>query len=252
MPTPRIGLTSYREIAEWGVWHESADLLPASYVDAVRRAGGAPMLLPPGGSPAEAEAVVSGLDGLLLAGGADIDPGRYGAAREGRTGPARPDRDGWELALIAAALPLGVPILGVCRGLQMLNTALGGTLVQHLPDVVGSEIHCPTVGVHGTHDVRIAADGRVAAAMSEAVSASHVSVATYHHQAIERLAEGLTAVGWAEDGTIEAVELPGSPSSPSSQWVVGVQWHPEVGGAGALFEHFVAACAREVAAGGSR
>jgi putative glutamine amidotransferase len=245
MPTPRIGLTSYREIAEWGVWHESADLLPATYVDAVRRAGGAPMLLPPGGLAAEAEVVVSGLDGLLLAGGADIDPGRYGATREGRSGPPRPDRDSWELALIAAALHLGVPILGVCRGLQMLNTALGGTLVQHLPDVVGSELHCPTVGVHGTHDVRIADSGRVADAMPQ----SPVCVATYHHQAIERLAEGLMAVGWAEDGTIEAVEMPGSAASP---WVVGVQWHPEVGGAGALFEHFVAACRRELAAGGAR
>jgi gamma-glutamyl-gamma-aminobutyrate hydrolase PuuD len=231
MPTPRIGLTSYREPARWGVWSEPADLLPANYADAVRHAGGAPLLLPPGGSGAEAEAVVAGLAGLLLAGGSDVDPGRYGAERDEHTGPARSDRDGWELALIAAGRPAGIPILGVCRGLQVLNVSMGGTLVQHLPDVVGHEGHCPTVGVHGRHGVRLAA-GRVATAMGPAAT-----VATYHHQAIDRLADGLMAVGWADDGTIEAVE--GAAAQP---WLVGVQWHPEVDAAGRLFEEFVAAC----------
>ena len=241
MPTPRIGLTSYREVAEWGVWQQSADLLPATYAEAVRRVGGAPLLLPPGGAEAEAHAIVAGLDGLLLAGGSDIDPLRYGAERDPHTGPPRGDRDGTELTLLAAALAAGLPVLGVCRGMQVLNVYFGGTLIQHLPDVVGSEVHCPTVGAHGEHSVRMADQGRVAAAMG-----ARADVATYHHQGIERLGEGLVAVGWADDGTIEAVEVAGEP------WVVGVQWHPEVSGAGELFEHFIAACSRELAAEGSR
>jgi len=246
MPTPRIGLTSYRESAQWGVWHASADLVPTSYSDAVRLAGGAPMLLPPGGSAAEAQAVVQGLAGLVLTGGADVDPVRYAAPRDEHTGPARTDRDEWELILIQAAQAAGRPIFGICRGLQVLNVAFGGTLTQHLPDLVGTDEHCPTVGTHGAHDVRIADSGLVAAAMS----GPRVSVATYHHQAIERLADGLIASAWADDGTIEAIEGPGAP------WVVGVQWHPEVAGADALFEHFIAACAQNsserAGAGGTR
>jgi putative glutamine amidotransferase len=236
MAIPRIGLTSYRETAQWGVWHSVADLLPARYADAIRRAGGAPMILPPNDTnpAAEAEAVLGGLDGLLVAGGADIDPARYGDARTAHCGQPRVDRDAFELALVHAALAVGLPVLGVCRGMQLLNVALGGSLIQHLPDLVGHELHSPTPGAHAEHEVRLAPTGLVAHAMGE-----RLAVATYHHQAVDRLGTGLVPVGWADDDIVEAVELPGP------AWVVGVQWHPEVSGAGGLFDDFVAACALE-------
>src|SRR6478752_1553096 len=158
-PIPRIGLTTYREPAAWGVWNEPADLLPATYAEGVRVAGGVALLLPPGDVESVA-AALDGLDGLLLAGGADVDPGRYRAVREPATGPARPDRDEWELALTRAALEGDLPLLAVCRGMQVLNVALGGDLHQHLPDVVGSQLHCPTVGAHGRHNVRLAPGSR--------------------------------------------------------------------------------------------
>ncbi len=215
---PRIGLSTYRDPARWGVWDEPADLLPASYARAVSAAGGAPMLLPPG-SPASVRSVLDGLHGLIIAGGADVDPHRYGAAREPNTGPAATDRDGWELALTEAALAIGLPLLAICRGLQVLNVALGGDLVQHLPDRIGTELHCPTVGVHGRHRVELAAGSLLAS-----VFGSDAEVATYHHQAVNRLGDGLAATGWSADGVIEAAEGTGQ------NWIVGVQWHPEVAG----------------------
>jgi putative glutamine amidotransferase len=231
---PRIGLSTYRDRAAWGVWDEPADLLPATYCDAIERAGGAPLMLPPAARdlPAGAEAVLGGLHGLLLTGGPDVDPARYGAERDERTGPARTERDGWEIALTHAAIRRGMPVLGVCRGMQTLNVALGGTLVQHLPDLVGHDGHCAVVGVHGRHKISTAAGSLVAAAHGE-----RVDVATYHHQAVDELAAGLVATAWADDTTIEAAELTGS------TWVVGVQWHPEVHDGEPLFAAFVAACA---------
>lgn len=228
---PRIGLTTYREPAKWGVWDEPADLLPVSYSACVEGAGGAPLLLPPARTELAA-AVLDGLHGLVIAGGADVDPARYGADRDTRTGPARPDRDGWELALTRAALARDLPLLAVCRGMQVLNVAMGGELVQHLPDLVGHEAHCPTVGLHARHPVSLADGSRVAASLG-----GRADVATYHHQAVGRLGRDLVAAGWADDGTVEAVELPSAP------WVVGVQWHPEVAGGSALFADFVAAAA---------
>jgi putative glutamine amidotransferase len=225
----RIGLTTYREPARWGVWDEQADLLPASYARSVTAAGGVPMLLPPS-LPACVGPALDGLHGLLIAGGADVDPGCYGQQRAGQTGPARPDRDSWELALVQAALARELPVLAICRGMQVLNVALGGDLVQHLPDRVGSDAHCPTVGEHGRHPITVASGSLLAT-----IQASGAQVATYHHQAVERLGDGLIAAGWAGDGTVEAVECAGA------GWLVGVQWHPEVLDGDRLFEAFVQA-----------
>lgn len=230
---PRIGLTTYREPAAWGVWSEPADLLPVAYAAAVQAAGAVAMLLPPG-RPDLVEATLDGLDGLLLAGGADVDPARYGAVRDGATGPARVDRDDWEFALLAGALARHLPVLAVCRGMQVLNAALGGDLVQHLPDEVGSTLHCPTPGVHGRHRVRTAEGSRIGSVLGPAAD-----VATYHHQGIRTLAPGLVETAWADDGLVEAVELePGG-----SGWVVGVQWHPEAYLGDGLFTAFVEASA---------
>jgi putative glutamine amidotransferase len=227
---PLIGLTAYREPACWGPWDEPADLLPASYARSVVRAGGLPVLLPPAPLSA-ARGLVARLQGLVITGGADVEPGRYGARPDPNTGPPRPDRDGWELALVQAAMERDLPVLGICRGMQVLNVALGGTLVQHLPDRVGSDAHCPQPGVHGRHPVRISGSGRVQRAMGDAAV-----VATYHHQAIDRPGAGLEPVGWSEDGTIEAVE------HRDCAWLVGVQWHPEVIDGAKLFGQFLQAC----------
>ncbi|PZS30153.1 MAG: gamma-glutamyl-gamma-aminobutyrate hydrolase [Pseudonocardiales bacterium] len=233
---PRIGLTTYREPAAWGVWSETADLLPANYADGVTAAGGVAMLLPPsatGDPDPAAAAALDGLHGLALAGGADVDPARYAAARDANTGPARPDRDAWELTLTRAALERSLPVLAICRGMQVLNVALGGDLVQHLPDAAGHRGHLPEVGVHGRHDVRLVRESRIGALLGDCAV-----VATYHHQAVDRLGAGLVATGWAGDGTVEALEHTGP------TWIVGVQWHPEVHDGSALFAGFVEACAR--------
>ncbi len=236
-PPPRVGLTTYREIAAWGVWHEPADLLPVSYAAGVTAAGGVPMLLPPGPAHAEVvEAALAGIDGLLLTGGADVDPDRYGAERDPSTGPGRVDRDAWELTLASAAEQRGMPVLGVCRGMQVLAVAHGAGLVQHLPDLVGGDAHCPVVGEHGRHDVKVAPGSRLAAIVGD-----RIEVATYHHQAVAEVPRALVASGWADDGTIEAVER------ADGRWTLGVQWHPEVVGGEPLFAAFVEAC-REWAA----
>jgi putative glutamine amidotransferase len=232
---PRIGLTTYRETASWGVWNEAADLLPSSYADAVTMAGGVPLLLPPAALdelPAAVEAALDGVHGLALAGGPDVDPRRYQAERDPHSGPARPNRDAWEIQLARDALARGMPILAICRGMQVLNVALGGDLIQYLPDVVGHDDHCPVVGRHGKHDVILAPEGRVGALLGE-----RATVATYHHQGIDRLGQDLVPIGWAIDGIVEAVEHTGA------NWVVGVQWHPEVHDGGPLFRGFVGACA---------
>jgi gamma-glutamyl-gamma-aminobutyrate hydrolase PuuD len=211
---PLIGLTTYRERATWGVWEGvGSDLLPATYADAVLRAGGVPVLLPP--DPALADAV-DRLDALVLSGGADVQPSRYGAELDPRTGPPRPERDDTELAVLRRALERGIPVLGVCRGIQVLNTGLGGTLRQHLPDELGHTDHNPRPGVYGTVEVDLEPGSRVHRAVGE-----HVSVQCHHHQGLDRLADGLVVTGLAADGTIEAVEL------ADRAFVVGVQWHPE-------------------------
>lgn len=227
---PRIGLTTYRERAAWGAWELPADLLPARYSEGIQQAGGAAVLLPPG--PADTvPSVLAGVHGLLISGGADVDPARYDAPRAEATQAPRPDRDDWELALVTGAVAIDLPVLAVCRGMQVLNVALGGDLVQDLPGAVDSDAHRPTVGMHGRHVVATAAGSRLAAVLGE-----RAEVATYHHQAVGRLGTDLTATAWADDGVVEAVELAGR------SWVFGVQWHPEAFDGAALFAAFVNVC----------
>jgi putative glutamine amidotransferase len=228
---PRVGATTYGEPARWGEWNEPADLLPSSYSSAVQNAGAVALLLPSG--PAEHAAVaLDGLHGVMVTGGPDVDPARYGADRHPKTGGARAERDEWELAVVRAALERDLPLLAICRGLQVLNVALGGTLIQHLPDVVGSDVHSPVVGEHGRHEVRVDPGSRLGV-----VIGARTEIATHHHQAVDRLGDGLVACGWADDGTVEAVELPGR------TWTFGVQWHPEAHDGDKLFAAFVEACA---------
>ncbi|MFB9539573.1 MULTISPECIES: gamma-glutamyl-gamma-aminobutyrate hydrolase family protein [Streptomyces] len=208
-----IGVSTYLESgARWGVWELEAALLPAGYPRLVRRAGGLAAMLPPD-DPLHAADIVARLDGLVIAGGPDVEPVRYGAEREPRTGPPARERDAWELALIDAALTAGVPLLGICRGMQLLNVALGGTLVQHI------EGHAEVVGVFGGHAVK-----PVPGSLYGGVVPEETFVPTYHHQAVDRLGKGLVPSAYAADGTIEALELPTHPG-----WVLGVQWHPEMG-----------------------
>lgn len=212
---PRIGLTTYAERACWNAWDRPAALLPCGYVDAVVAAGGVPVLLPP--QPVNAAAVaLDGVDGLVLSGGADLDPSRYGADPHPATGSPQPHRDAWEYALAEAALARDLPLLGLCRGMQVLAVALGGTLHQHVPVRVGHEQHRPAPGEFGRVDVRVA----VSSVLSE-VLGERASVSCSHHQALDRLPDGLVPVAWADDGTVEAVEVPGR------RFAVGVQWHPE-------------------------
>jgi putative glutamine amidotransferase len=241
---PVIGISSYAEEASWGSWHTQCVLLPRRYADSVTRAGGIPVLLP--SSPGVQHAVRR-LDGLILAGGGDIEASRFGAQAHPRNGGVRPERDTAELALAEAALEQGLPLLGICRGLQVLNVALGGTLHQHLPDLVGHEGHSPVSGGYGPHQVTVALGSRLAAALGTPGTAGDAgsvefSVPTHHHQAIDQLGRGLVATAWATDGVIEAAELAGpGPDGAEPAFTVGVQWHPEAGDDPSLFGAFIAA-----------
>lgn len=220
---PRIGLPTYVEQARFGVWDRRAALLPESYVDAVTAAGGVPVLLPPVAVTGAAEAAVDALDGLLLTGGEDIGDNL--------------GRDGWEHALLAAALERDLPVLAVCRGLQLLDVAMGGSLHDHVPDVVGHEGHRPVPGTYGTTSVKVEPGSRLAKIIGDVAE-----VPCHHHQAIDRLADGLTVAGTAPDGIVEAVE------AVDRRFVIGVQWHPEDSRDTRLFEALVAE-ARARAAG---
>jgi putative glutamine amidotransferase len=228
--SPLIGISAYCEQARWGVWDSQAMVLPRRYADRVSAAGGIPVLLPP--VPGVADALGQ-LDGLMLSGGGDIDPARYSAEPAAETGSVREERDTAEFALFAAALALGLPVLGICRGMQVINVARGGSLHQHLPDVVGHDAHAPVPGAFGTHPVRVAAGTRLAAILGR----DEAGVPTHHHQAVDRLGQGLTAIAWTEDRIIEAFELdPGE-----SPFVLAVQWHPEAGDDPSLFQALIAA-----------
>ncbi|MEU3062431.1 gamma-glutamyl-gamma-aminobutyrate hydrolase family protein [Streptomyces subrutilus] len=211
MPRPLIGISTYVEDStRYGVWDVPTALVPAGYYELVQAAGGAAVLLPPD-EPERAAEVLGRVDGLVVAGGPDLDPVHYGAARDPRTGPPATVRDHWELALIGAALTAEVPLLGVCRGMQALNVALGGTLTQHLDG------HVDVPGVMGSHPVRPVPGTRYGALVPR-----DAEVPTYHHQAVDRLGRGLVVSARALDGTVEAVEL-----ADPDRWVLGVQWHPE-------------------------
>jgi gamma-glutamyl-gamma-aminobutyrate hydrolase PuuD len=227
---PVIGITCYVEPAAFTVWRMPAALLPYAYVERVAAAGGQPVILPPAGDPAP---LVERLDGLIVAGGGDLDPGRYGAAAHTSTGYVREFRDEAEFALVGAALAAGLPLLGICRGMQVLNVHLGGSLHQHLPEVVGHAGHAPAPGEFGDLPVRVAPGSTLSGVLGSGTSGA----AHYHHQAVDRLGDGLTVSATAEDGTVEAVELAGHP------FALGVQWHPETGPDGPLFEALVASAA---------
>lgn len=233
---PLIGLSTYREHASWGVWSTKADLLPADYARAVEAAGGIAVLLPPTQPYGDAAAEVMGrLDGLIIAGGADIDPARYAAAPHVRTGGARPDRDAWELALLDAAQLLGTPTLGICRGMQLMAIHDGGSLHQHVPDLVGQDEHSPGGDVYGRPGIRVAQGSRLAALVGGSPPA-----ACHHHQAV-RDHPGFTAVAWAGDGLLEAIEDPAHP------FRLAVQWHPEMDADQGLFRGLVEAAAAHAA-----
>jgi putative glutamine amidotransferase len=222
MSRPLIGVCTALEHARWTVWEREAFLLSRAYVDAVQAAGGLAFMIPPdAATAADPDATLEPLDGLILAGGADVDPASYGSEPHRCTTGTRPERDAAEIPLAARAVELDKPLLGSCRGMQLLNVALGGTLIQHLPDDVGHGDHRRHLGSFddADHDVRLA-PGSLAARVCGGLTHATKS---HHHQAVDRLGEGLVASGWSVlDDLVEAIEL------PDAYWVLGVQWHPEV------------------------
>src|SRR5262249_49845952 len=226
---PVVGITTYLTPATFGAWELEAALLPVEYVRAVTRAGGAPLLVPPG---AGIEETVEAVDGIIFSGGSDLDPELYGEeAHRGTTGVVR-ERDDFELALMQAALARDLPILAICRGSQVLNVALGGDLEQHVPDRIGTDVHKETPGVFAEHDVEVLADSRLATILGD----SH-DVKSHHHQGFASFGEGLRESARAPDGTVEALE------DPKRRFTLGVLWHPEAGEDLALFEALVAEAA---------
>lgn len=223
---PVVGITTYLTQARFGTWEEDTALVPADYVRAIERAGGRALLVPP--SEEAIEETLDSLDGVLFSGGADINPELYGQDAHPETKGIVPQRDRGELALLQAALARDMPVFAVCRGSQMLNVALGGDLVQHLPEVVGDEKHKHTPGMYGDHDVTVEPETRLAALLGD-----RVPVKSHHHQGFGRLGEGLRESARAEDGTLEALE------DPSRRFTLGVLWHPEAGEDMRLFEAFV-------------
>jgi putative glutamine amidotransferase len=215
---PLIGITTYLEQSQTGVWDVPASFLPKVYLDAVTNAGGIAILLPPQPVDADiANSVVSSLDGLVVAGGKDVDPSRYGQVPHSETDSPRLDRDEWEDALLKAAIDTELPFLAICRGLQILNVVLGGTLHQHLPEIVGDARFSGNNGVFAANEVAIGDNGIVPALLSNTPT---LSVQSYHHQGIDAVAPGLTVTA-ESDGVVQAVELDAVPFG------VAVQWHPE-------------------------
>ncbi|WP_374760998.1 gamma-glutamyl-gamma-aminobutyrate hydrolase family protein [Microbacterium sp. zg.B185] len=215
---PVIGLTTYLEQARQGVWDVRAAFLPHVYFDAVAASGGVAVLLPPQPNPELAASVVlDGLDGLILTGGLDVQPELYGAERHPSTDPPRPDRDAWELALFRGADERRIPVLAICRGLQLVNVARGGTLQQHLPESMGTDRYRLGGGVFASNTVAVD-DGT---ALAGVVGAGELAVHSYHHQGIDRLGDGLVVTARTDDGLVQAVE------STGDGYLLGVQWHPE-------------------------
>ena len=227
---PVVGITCYVEQARWGVWDVPAALLPFRYVERVESAGGRAVVVPP--SAQEPDALLERLDALVFAGGADLDPALYGEDAHPETTGVRPERDAAEVPLMRAALDRDLPLLGICRGMQVLAVVRGGSLVQHLPEVVGHEDHRPAPGVYGIHDVRLAPGSR-----AHAILGDTTSVPSYHHQGLASPGS-LTVTGWAEDDSPEVVE------DPTARFALGVLWHPEAGEDLRLFSALVGAAAR--------
>ena len=223
---PVVGITTYVTPTRFGVWEVESALVPADYVRSVERAGGRPLLVPP--SEDGVDETLDSLDGLIFSGGSDLDPELYGQEPHAETRGVVLARDRAELALLEAALARDMPVLAICRGSQVLNVALGGDLIQHLPEVVGHERHKHTPGVFADHDVVIEEGTRLGAIVGD-----HAPVKSHHHQSFGRLGGGLRAAAHAEDGTIEAVE------DPKRRFALGVLWHPEAGEDLKLFEALV-------------
>jgi gamma-glutamyl-gamma-aminobutyrate hydrolase PuuD len=224
---PVIGITSYAQPARWGAWDLPAALIPLMYVEAVERAGGRPLVIPP--SDDGLAETLDLLDGIVFSGGADVDPIAYGADAHPLTDPPQEHRDRAELRLLEAALARDVPTLAICRGSQLLNVLRGGDLVQHLPDELGHSDHRETPGVFSDHDVDVVPGSRLAALLGE-----RSTVKSSHHQGLGRVGEGLVVSARAADGTAEGVE------DPSRRYAVGVLWHPEAGEDQRLFDGLVA------------
>lgn len=223
---PVVGITTYAENAAWGAWNVPTALVPLTYVRSVERTGGRPLLVPP--SEDAIDETLDALDGLVFSGGADLDPAGYGAEPHPETNGIRPDRDRAELALMEAALARDMPILAVCRGMEIMNILRGGDLVQHLPEVVGDERHKYTPGVFADHDVSVAEESRLAHVLGD-----RAPVKSHHHQGVGRVGDGLVETAWAEDGTVEGLEDPGR------SFALGVLWHPEEDEDAALFRALV-------------
>jgi putative glutamine amidotransferase len=221
MDRPVIGMCTALEPARWSVWDQPAALLARNYIDAVQRAGGLAVLLPPDPELVpEPEQALELIDGLLLAGGADIDPASYGQQAHAETHDTVPERDAFEIALTRAAIECDLPVLGICRGMQLINVALGGTLTQHLPEHLGHQEHRRVLGSFdgSDHDVDVA-NGTLA---MRVIGGARHATKSHHHQGVDRLGEGLRVSASSPfDGLIEAVEL------PQRSFVLGVQWHPE-------------------------
>lgn len=235
---PVVGITTYAEPSvRWGTWDLPAALIPLAYVSALESAGALVLLLPP--SEERIEEMLDVLDGILFSGGSDLDPETYGHEAHPETNAVRPERDRSELALLGAALERDMPVLAVCRGSQVLNVVRGGDLVQHLPDLLGSERHKHTPGAFADHEVELHEGTRVASLLGE-----RAAVKSHHHQGFGRVGEGLVEAAHADDGTLEALE------DPSKRFAVGVLWHPEEGADAALFVGLVEAAVEYRAARG--
>ncbi|HZV74765.1 MAG TPA: gamma-glutamyl-gamma-aminobutyrate hydrolase family protein [Conexibacter sp.] len=218
---PVIGIGTALERAQWSVWDQQAALLPTNYLNAVRRAGGMALLLAPDPQlAADPDEALDLVDGLVLVGGADIDPASYGAAPDPATVDPVPERDAFEIALARRAIERGIPLLGICRGMQLLNVAFGGTLHQHLPERFGHHDHLRARGSFdgADHEVRLTPGSLAARAAGEELHGTK----SHHHQGVDRVGDGLAVTGFATiDELPEALELPGA------DFVLGVQWHPE-------------------------
>ncbi len=229
---PVVAISMYTEPASWGSWsHVPAALLPDRYVQAVRRGGGTAVLVPPLGIGDDATSLLGRVDGLIIAGGADVNPSRYGAEPHVATAAWRDDRDVSEFALLDAAEVLGLPVFGICRGMQVMAARAGGSLHQHVPDLVDSTRHDPGPGRYGSVEVKIEPDSRLAEVLDDSLT-----VPCHHHQSVDRH-PGYLASAHAEDGILEAME------SPGERFEVGVQWHPEASTDVRLFAALVQAAA---------
>jgi putative glutamine amidotransferase len=218
---PVIGISTSLARASWGVWDRRAALLPFEYIAAIQRAGGLALMIPPDPQlEHDPDQALELIDGLILSGGNDIDPAAYGAEAHPETRHTVPERDRAEIGLARGAFERDMPVLGICRGMQLINVALGGTLIQHLPDEMGHERHRPYPGsFHGSdHDVRLTEGSLAALAAGE----TRHSTKSHHHQGLEAVAEPFEVTGYSTlDGLPEAIE------APDRRFVLGVQWHPE-------------------------